>query len=247
MTIAAWNILHGGGANRTPEIGLALRALAPDLVVLSEFRPGRGGQLRAQLADGGLVHQLASPVDPSRNGVLIASRYELRASDERAPGSAGRWLAADVPRLGMLVCGVHAPDDTTPAAKSAYWRFLVDLARKRRGERVIFVGDVNSGRRGQDGAGFANEALLGTILSLGFVDAWRNKHPSSRERSWVSRLGEGRLDAAYLSAALADALVECRFEHGVREAGLSDHSALTVTLSLEAAPDERGRAGLFTH
>lgn len=111
VRILTWNILHGGGPRRTPEIALDILEQRPDVVILCEFRPGRGGQLRAVLADHGLTHQAcASPTptltprsasaapttpntpttapngartdDPGKNSILIASRWPVEVLAE---------------------------------------------------------------------------------------------------------------------------------------------------------------------
>ncbi|MBI1190485.1 MAG: hypothetical protein GC200_07395 [Tepidisphaera sp.] len=250
VTLIAWNILHGGGPQRTPWIGLALIDHAPDIVMLCEFRPGRGSQLRAQLADAGLVHQRVSDVEPTRNGILIASRFDLReaGNDAREAESAcaGRLLTAIA--AGVLVVGVHVPDDNELGKKAGFFHQLTALARKNRDLPCVILGDFNTQRRGldADGRAFRLESKLGVLASLGYADAWRKKHPGEREDSWVSAHASGRLDGAYLSAPLAHALIDARYEHAPRGAGLSDHSMLVLKLALE--PREEGAKsprGLF--
>lgn len=227
IKLLAWNILHGGGPERTPWIGLAMVEQAPDIVVLSEFRARRGGQLRAQLADAGLVSQVASQVGPTRNGMLLASRFELSQVLDAAQG---RMLCASV--LGVRVIGVHVPDDQSLPKKAAFFQQLTALARQEREKPCVILGDFNTARRGPDTdqRAFRLEEKLGLLETLGFVDAWRRHHPGRREDSWVSALGAGRLDGAYVSAPLAHAVTDARYEHGPREQGLSDHSMLCVRL-----------------
>lgn len=246
LRLMTWNILHGGGPVRTPEIGLAILAYRPDVVVLTEFRAARGSLLRAQLRDGGFEHQRATPT-PTGNGILIASRLPLAEGD--AGGlSAGRWLSVTIPALGLRVHAVHVPDDWRPRAKAAAWQFLVSHARAGRGERAVYIGDFNTARHGQDSPGrfFGCEQLLGTFCSLGYADAWRHLNPGVREDSWVSPLGRGRLDAAYVSAGLLAAVQGAAYLHAEREAGLSDHSGLMVEFGVEAGPPTEAAAkGLF--
>ncbi len=73
----------------------------------------------------------------------------------------------------------------------------------------------------------------------GFDDAFRIKEPSAMDYSWFGRPsadGERngyRFDHAFVSRAHHRAVVACRYDHSVRTAGLTDHSALTLTLDLE--------------
>lgn len=278
MRLLSWNILHGGGSARLPEIILSLLSHEPDLVVLTEFRATRGGQIRAVLADHGLTHQLASHDDrDNSNGILVAARHPLENDHSPAPGShRGRWLAARIPDLNLHILGVHVPDDTRLTAKAAHWQAILALARQRLHENVLIVGDFNTGRRFQDAphartpprpsndhhrsGGWASvhgcEALLGTLLSLGFVDAWRRLNPQAREYSWVSHDGQPRrIDTAYLSPALALALQTAAYSHVERCRRLSDHAPLVVDIALDHAPrlssapskGSNTRQGLFKH
>ncbi|MDX2132490.1 MAG: endonuclease/exonuclease/phosphatase family protein [Planctomycetota bacterium] len=241
----AWNILHGGGAARTAPIALALREMGADVLVVTEFRVTRGSQIRGVLADAGLEHQVVSG-GVEGNGVLLASRWPLGGAAASPAGFQGRWLEAWCPALDMTIVGVHAPDDTTWARKAAFWGHLIDLARTACDRRVMVLGDMNAGRRGQDGLFFKGEALLGQFLTLGMRDAWRHLHPGAREVSWAGAWGAGRLDAAYVTAPLWDAVIDARFAHACRTEGLSDHSPLIVTLRGRcAAGGERGN-GLFS-
>ncbi|MFA6043825.1 MAG: endonuclease/exonuclease/phosphatase family protein, partial [Phycisphaerales bacterium] len=247
ICLLAWNILHGGGPERTPRIGLAIVEQAPDVVVLCEFRPGRGGQVRAQLADAGLVHQAASKVAPGKNGMLIASRFEL--FPVAVPGFEefpGRLLATSV--LGFTLVSVHVPDDGSLAKKAAFFQQLTALAKQNCEKSCVILGDFNTSRRGPDTdtRTFRLEKQLGLLETYGFVDAWRAKNPGKREHSWVSAAGQGRLDGAYLSAPLADALVDAKYDHAPRTSGLSDHSILHVRLKhVCETPPRAAPNGLF--
>lgn len=252
LRLLAWNILHGGGL-RTPEITLALLAHTPDIAVLAEFRPTRGSMIRAVLADHALSHQHVTPSPPGRNGILIASRtpLALRAHPRDPRTAPGRFLACHAPEFDLTLAGVHAPDDTTPAAKQRYWHFLIDFARAHADHRCIVLGDFNAGRRGIDGPphAFAAQSLLGAFCSLGFTDAWRARNPGRREFSWYSAAGTGfRLDGAYVSTPLLPHVQAIAYSALEREEGLSDHAALLVDLHAGARPAHNQtplRAGLF--
>ena len=219
VRILTWNILHGGGPRRTPEIALDLLAQRPDVVILCEFRPGRGGQLRAVLADHGLTHQAcageagkAGEGGATRNSVLIASRWRMEELAEdlgAGPGLRPRWLAVRVwpPGAGAVdVLGVHIPDDTRPTAKAVLWQGVLGFAGPRAGGWCVVAGDTNSGRHGVDesGASFGCVTALGKLATMGYVDAWRRAHPQSRESTWSHPfVGATRIDGVYVSASMA--------------------------------------------
>jgi exodeoxyribonuclease-3 len=236
VKLLAWNILHGGGARKMPEIALAIVGHTPDIVLLTEFRTTTGGQIRAILSDHGLTHQACT--DPARNtnGILIASRAPL-APDPPPPGppkgALGRLLGAAIPDLGLHILGVHIPCDGPgqDTARAWVWREVLRAARAGRDEPCMVVGDFNTGRHFVDeqGATFSHTVSLGKLASLGYSDAWRTRHPDGREPTWISHLGQGfRLDHAFVSAPLLPRLREARYSHRERESRTSDHSALIV-------------------
>jgi exodeoxyribonuclease-3 len=75
----------------------------------------------------------------------------------------------------------------------------------------------------------------------GFDDAFRIKEPTGMDYSWFGRPSvEGkrngyRFDHAFVSRAHRAAVVECRYDHSVRTAGLTDHSALILALDVTDA------------
>ena len=230
LRLLTWNLRHGGGTRRMPEITLALAALAPDIACLSEFRATPGSNVRALLADLGLTHHLIAPAQDTENRVMIASRWRLDAiqSDASFPAGSNRWLAARVPDLDLTLAAVHIPDDSRRTQKLACWQFLIDFARKNAKLPCVVAGDFNSGRKGSDAdAPLAGAALLGAFASLGMCDVWRALHPDSRERSWHGPRGESsRIDAIFASEPLRKSLSNAYFSHAEREGGASDHSPL---------------------
>jgi exonuclease III len=224
-----------------PEIVLSLLSHQPDLVALTEFHAATGGSVRGILADAGLGFQATSSIDPAINSILIASRVPMEPTDLGVafPGGDSRMLDVRLPTLGILVTGVHVPDDSRGADKLASWHYLVDLARERKEKSWIVLGDFNSGRHRLDEAGrsFKGTPLLGTFSSLGMLDAWRHLHPDSRERSWAHLArGSSRIDACFLSENLHKCLKTSHFSHVEREERLSDHSALIVDLEVSPRP-----------
>lgn len=260
MRLVTWNILHGGGAARMPEIALSLIEHKPDLAVITEFRARTGGQIAGMLADHGLTFQASTtiphlfrrqaerkkPADPATagapappaplNGLLVASRFPLSTARDSAPsGPLGvKWLEVEIQGTPMALAGVHLPDDSRPTAKAAGWRHLLDYARRHRDVPCAIVGDFNTGRHFEDesGATFGSTDLLGALWTLGFRDAWRHLHPREREFTWHSHAGAGfRIDHAFLSGPLVGRLRAARYSHAERELRLSDHSVLLLDLA----------------
>jgi exodeoxyribonuclease-3 len=71
----------------------------------------------------------------------------------------------------------------------------------------------------------------------GLIDAYRQLQPDQVEHSWVGRTGDGyRYDHAVCSPALRRRLAACHYLHQPRHDRISDHSALTVRLTLPPPP-----------
>lgn len=234
MKVLTWNILHGGGPRRLPDIVLALLEHDADVVVLTEYRRTLGGQLRGVLDDHGWRYQVSTEPPPGENGVLIASRMALEAGESAPGGPSGRLLQVHIRQTDTTVIAAHVPDRSAPGPRVACWRALLNLARARRDGLCVVLGDFNTGRHHLDepGATFTCTALLGELAALGYADAWRALNPGERAASWVSRAGNGyRIDSAYVSARLRPALRAAGYSHAERERGVSDHSVLVVDLA----------------
>ncbi len=212
--ILAWNILHGGGPKRIPEIALSLLSHAPDIVVLSEFRHARGGQLRAMLADAGLEHHLSSTntssntTDPAAhargNTILVASHLPIEPIHDGPALDAPRFLHARLnvtltpstpltpplpPPLPLDLIAVHIPDQVEDGRKARFWRHLVNQAPTWSASPSVLLGDLNTARRGIDTLrndfGVSSCAdLMGAFATAGFQDAWLAANPGQREPTW---------------------------------------------------------------
>jgi exonuclease III len=249
MRLVTWNILHGGGTRRTPLIALRLCDLAPDLVVLTEFRRTTGGQIAGVLFDRGLVHQRSTDPPPGRNGVFVASRTPL------GPGSPGpgawaahRWLDVCLPALGATLTAIHAPDThrSDPSRiqrQAAYWQHLVRVCASRKGSKHIIAGDLNTGRHGLDERGrtFTGTVFLGRISTLGYRDAFRIGQPYAAAPTWHSHTGTGfRIDAIWVSGCLSGEVSGAFHDASARAMSESDHAPVVVDLGSRAAASGPG-------
>lgn len=222
-----------------PRIALALVEHAADVVVVTEYRRTTGGQIRGVLSEHGWAHQLSTEPGARANGILIASRSPVEPAPPGAdaPARRDRWAEVTLPELGFSLAGVHVPDGSDRAERVAYWSSLVAVARRRRAEPFLMIGDFNTGRHGIDEAGrtFTCAGMMGRLSSFGFVDAWRSRHADTREFTWFSGKRNGfRLDHAFISRPLAGRLSSAWYSHSERESGLSDHSVMVV--GLDGAP-----------
>jgi exonuclease III len=245
MRIVFWNICAGGGV-RTPRIASRLRAWAPDVVGLCEFRATPPSlTLAVALAEHGLVHQCttARADTPGVNGLLLASRWPLRRVRRRAePAEPGRWLLAEIAAPSPITTAVmHVPNRVTGRKDVFYAEVLAMIQRWSRGPAVL-LGDTNSGRPEVDEEvpvfGPREVAWLDAIERLGWADAFRTLHGLTRAYTWYSPNGRNgfRLDQAFVNRALQPRLKGLVYDWGVRRRigsglALSDHAALLLDLA----------------
>ena len=237
ISLATWNIQSGGG-KRIPQIADRLRTLAPDCLLISEYRSVPGIKLREALAvDETIVLQDSLP-PPKQNGLLFSSphRFQVLTDQGATPKSSHRWLPAIFPTLGLQVLGVHVPNQGEHWDKDDFWQHLLLFAAEHSGSRVAILGDFNTGlSEDTEGTPFYLEHCFQMLLDLGWVDCWRRCNEKTREYSWLSRQKKNgfRLDHCFLSPPLSPCLASAYFDHDVRSHGLSDHSLLVVELNLE--------------
>jgi exodeoxyribonuclease III len=231
LRVLTWNIRAGGGT-RLPRIAEALALHAADVLVLTEYRSGEAGRrLRGVLRDIG--YGWLSAVEPPgiSNGVLIASRIRPGSAahvSERVP-EPWRMLTVTIDRVRLF--GIYMPN---LKAKIPYWEALIEASGPHAGGRALALGDFNTCRAFLDepGATDVTAMFLDRIQDAGFRDVWRDRFPDGREYSWYSHRGNGfRIDHAFASARLARRIGEIRYSHVERIGGLSDHSALLVSIS----------------
>jgi len=249
VRIIAWNLRHGGGTRGMPAITLTLLEHQVDIVILSEWRRRTGGQIAGVLYDHGLHHQAHTDPGDGVNGVLIASRWavHVRPPDAELPGQHARrarslrYLEAEMPEIPLVVAAAHVPCEGP--GRTAVLAAMIDTARRHRDGACIVMGDFNAWRGDRDASGQIfgvdrpiGELGLGRLAALGYVDAWRLKHPESREFTWFGHDGAGfRIDHALVSRSLSDRVRACEFSHFERETGLSDHSLLMLDVDIFSA------------
>jgi exodeoxyribonuclease-3 len=206
--------------------------------VLTETSEGTGSVLLAErLGSAGWDVRFPRAAGNER-GVLVASRVRMAAT---AP-SIVDYLPARVQAISigsLEIIGVYAPSRDESAEKVARKRrFLSELwtvIGSRGAGGTILIGDFNIVEPGQRSAGGLFHEwefeLYEELLDLGWVDAYRAKHPDRVEHSWVDFDGRGfRFDHAFVSGGLGDRLLHCEYVHETRETDLSDHSGLSVEL-----------------
>ena len=260
LQLLSWNV-----AGRTKLLGdqiAAVRRREPDIVCLQEIRASTVGPWSEALAEDGLTEALDSSTFAGGRRLfnLTATRWPI---DELAPIGAPqpeRVLATRIDSpFGLIeLYNAHIP----PAPSNGLIKaetceaLIAQLARPSiPGRHRILCGDLNTPRRetvngevetfasnhpgNEERWDAAERGLLVGLRDWGLSDVFRQLNGYDRDDvSWVMhtrarRKAAHRLDHVIASAGLRP--IACDYEHGWREAGLSDHSAIEARFEPPAA------------
>lgn len=254
ITLLTLNI-GGPSVERAVKISEYLNGSAPDVIVLTETRPTAGTRhLLGGLADAGYTAHGHLPECPTGRGAAVLSRVAPTTETGRPAGVdlPHRLVAANIggPHNVALLAAYVPSRDGTARKRHRKQRFLAQMLTTvetaATSQRLILMGDLNV-------VGRSHEPRYTTFRSWeydtfdalarhGLVDAFAELHPGVQAHSWIGRTGNGyRYDYAFVSQDLLGAVHACEYTHEPRRRGLSDHAALTLTLS-ESAIDCRGDA-----
>jgi exodeoxyribonuclease-3 len=226
-----------------------------DVLVLTEVSSGESGDVLAQLlADGGFGVTLPAPSATDRYRVLVACRgVEPVCVDVGASSLGHRCVAV---RAGfsageIAVVGLYVPSRGARARRNQDKRAFQDMVAALLPHispaidvtgPIVVTGDLNVLEPDHDPRysvfGEWEYDFYRAFGQAGLDDAFRIKEPSLMDYSWLGRPSTDgkrngyRFDHAFVSRPHRAAVVACRYDHSVRTARLTDHSALTLTLNL---------------
>jgi len=263
MRVLNWNIQQGGGA-RIQEICRHIADIAPDLLILSEFQTRNEPALRAALEAMGLSFVATSHPAPSRNGLLVASKWPLvNPPFPSAPEfDQERWLALRITELDLDVLAVHipgAPDNkfedgygiSGAKRKELMWERILAYAAEHRDQRAMVAGDFNTGLRiDAEGTMFKKSHYMQSLIDSGFIDTWRHQHPQVRGYTWYTKrkdkqtgqsadLNGFRLDYLFVSPPLRHAISETAILHAPRKVAASDHASVVLEIDVDQPEVQR--------
>lgn len=211
-----------------------------DVLVLTETSANQGSDLlAARLSGVGWDVRYPLP-DPGERGVLLASRARLLPRErDFVDYLPPRVEAATVAGGALHIVGVYVPSrDASVTKTERKQRFVGALTAAldtRPSNPRVLIGDLNilepDHRPRYPWFSDWEYALYERLLAAGWLDAYRLTHPTGMEHSWISHDGDGyRYDHVFVSAELSDRVAACDYVHDTREQGLTDHSAMTLTL-----------------
>jgi exodeoxyribonuclease-3 len=219
-----------------------------DVLVLTETKDSAGCRLLADAFSRAGYHVSYPKPDNGDYGVMIASRVQARTDDfgDRLGYLASRAAAVTLPAPHgpIQVIGAYVPSRDASVEKTARKRkwlaaCTAALASRAPAQPAVFLGDLNVLEPSHQPhykffGPFEYDFYRQLTDDCGLIDAFRALHPEKIEYSWVGRTGDGyRYDHIHCTTDLAVTLVSCDYHHQTRIDRLSDHSALSVRLTIE--------------
>ncbi len=201
-----------------------------------EFRTGSGSDvILAALKKIGLSFVHVSETDTAtEHTILIASRYGFDAGDFMAEQIRPVPIIeasfnAEMLGYPLSLLAVHFPQKEPQVP--LFRQLIEDTASLLDGETLL-IGDLNCGIPFQDSMTktfFATDYFQ-EMLSKGWIDCWRSRHPNATEYTWISSVKKHgfRYDQALASKSFNTKIKSVTYDHSVREDGHSDHSAMLV-------------------
>jgi exodeoxyribonuclease III len=215
-----------------------------DVLVLTETKASAGCQLLAG-AFGAAGWAIAFLVpDSGGYGTMMLSRIpaEPVPFGDRIGYLPARAAAMtlDLPGGPLLAAGLYVPSrNATPdkTERKRRWLAACDTAIAA-APPALLLGDLNILEPGHQPhypffAPFEYDFYRARTGRHHMTDAFRHLYPGEDDYSWVGRTGDGyRYDHAFCADALRDHITACHYLHEPRHDRLSDHSALSLRLSL---------------
>ena len=259
LTIATFNV--NSIKARITNLLAWLDSAKPDIVLLQELKCTDDTFPAMEIEERG--YNLAIHGQKTYNGVAILSKFPL---DDVTRGLAGdpadeqaRYIeaVASIPGGAIRVASAYVPNgqsvdsDKFPYKLKFYERLTAHWAeRLTYHEIAILGGDFNVAPEPIDVYDPAaldgtvcyhprERERLRTLMHLGFYDAFRTLHPTSRQFSWWDYRGNGferghglRIDHLLLSPFAVDTLSACTIDEAPRrEDKPSDHAPVMCSLS----------------
>jgi endonuclease/exonuclease/phosphatase family metal-dependent hydrolase len=241
--ILSYNIRRGGAGREQP-IAAVIRSVAPDIVVLEEAtRPDVVEQLARETG----MDQWSARAGKS---LAFMSRQPVSFFAARRPAISRHAFLEIVPSTtSWRVFGVHL------SAVHAAWterRRLLELrallravAEDEKGPHVL-IGDFNTVAPGDIfdvrrlprrlralvwlSGGHIRWRTIATVLSAGYVDSFRQLHPSDLGYTLPTPDPHVRLDYAFVPGAFAQHVRACEIVKTPDVASASDHFPLLIEL-----------------
>ncbi|MBT2384505.1 endonuclease [Streptomyces sp. ISL-11] len=246
--ILLFNTQHASPARAYRQAEWISQQKNADLAVLTEVSSGPGGAALVEaLHHFGYAHAIApAATGDGYRSVLAARTAALEPVDagvsflpHRAPAA-----VATIGDRKVGVVGLYVPsrgpkerrNENKRGFQEAVTAALDGLEKVFPDMPIVVAGDLNVIEPGHQPPhkvfGRWEYAFYSSFAEAGFADAFRHLNPDALEHSWFGRSGRGfRFDHVFTSTAHAPLIQACAYDHTPRAASLTDHAAMTLTLS----------------
>jgi exodeoxyribonuclease-3 len=248
LNIVNWNIRNPSLSRAQKQAEWIIQTHA-DIIILTEVKHSEGGRFLCDwLASYGF--SIFFPCFPEKDyGVIVAARgfdsqkleLDMDFLPYRSVCIECKTRLGNVGILGLYVPSRGAREHRNVNKKRfqeqiVHW--LHTTVDTRTNRNIIIAGDFNVIERNhQPRYPFFGEweyEFYESFLHCQLVDAYRQMHPTTQDYSWFGRKGCGyRFDHFFVSGGLSQHIMDCRYLHDPRTMELSDHSSMSLTVSLE--------------
>lgn len=241
LILLNWNIRNPSYARAVKQVETIL-SYSPEVIILTEVRTGKGSDyIRDRLS--AYNYDCFFTAHGSDYGAFVATSIPGFALN---PEHVGFLPHRAISIMGnndsgeINILGIYVPSRGPKANKNAYKKKFQSklsfaLPRLLKGDNTIVAGDLNVLERSHmphyPVFGEWEYKFYDAFIESGLADAFKTASPNSSDYSWFGRNGDAyRFDHAFISQSLVKNLMECRYIHEPRIAGLSDHSMMLLRL-----------------
>ena len=229
MKLVTLNLRQGGG-KRIDQIIELLISYQGDVLILTEFRNNKNGEMiKSQLLNHG-YNYLYSPTSLLINSILIATKSISQQISIKGLNKKDMQRACLIEINGLKIMGVYFAQKNE---KRSLFKTLFDNSNDLLNRKSIVIGDFNTGLPYKDETkkSFYCAKEFEQLIDLGFIDAWRTRNPNKYEYSWYSQSENGfRIDHALVSTKFNSLIQSICYDHAPRDQKITDHSALIINL-----------------
>jgi exodeoxyribonuclease-3 len=250
LRVMTWNVQHAN-PGRSMRQASWIADQDADVIVLTEVSATDGGHTLVQAlrergfavccptGSDGYRTLVASRVGKQDNCLEVTARHlphrcvavRLHLDDGRVAGVVGLYVPSRGSRERRNV--------DKRAFQNAVIELLPGLAETLAVDGpIVIAGDLNvvePGHRPHHTVFGAWEYdFYAAFANIGYPDAFRHLHPDEIDHSWYGRRSGAGYRFDHIFCSPIEAVTDCRYLHEPRLTGLSDHSAMTSTLTVTA-------------
>jgi exodeoxyribonuclease-3 len=248
LRLLVFNAQHASPSRARRQAAWIASQETANLVILTEVGAGPGGHALIETLSEHGYHSVVAPepAAPDYRTVLASRGPSLTAVPSGIGVFPHRGPAATVDIAGCVIelLGLYVPSRGPKQRRNESKRTFQDAVTKALpgflagfGGPVIVAGDLNVVEPGHiphlPVFGDWEYEFYRSFLDTGMADAYRAVHPDASDHSWFGRSGNGyRIDHVFVTRRHAAQVRGCGYLHAPRQQGLTDHAAMTLTLTL---------------